>query len=363
MEPSKRAFTLANIALISSAFLGRNASAQSGAILKSAVPIGPKAAAFVKKMGLTYPICQAGIGRAAGPDLAAAVSSAGGLGALGLTWAPDTIVKEQVTRVRQLTKLPFAVNYVLGFEPKTLPTALEAGAPVVQFSWGIPTKEISLVRSFGAKVGVQVCTPDGAKQALALGVDYLICQGIEGGGHVQASSSWRTMLPEILALAGDVPVIVAGGLGDGKQLREAMRHGASGGLFGTRFVASKESPAHDDYKRAIVNATSVDTAMTICFNRGWANATHRVLRNATLELWEAAGSPPIGKRPGEEEIIANMGGTPVQRYSFAPPTNVTTGAHMEMTLYAGQSVDTIHEILSAGDIVRKLWSECVGVKA
>lgn len=317
-------------------------------------------AGFAKKMGLKYPICQAGIGRAAGPELAAAVSTAGGLGALGLTWATETMVKEQIARVLTLTKQPFAVNYVLGFEPKTLPIALESGAPVVQFSWGIPSKEVALVRSFGAKLGVQVATLEGAKKALSLGVDYLICQGIEAGGHVQASSSWRSTLPRMVELAGEVPVLVAGGLGDGKQLREAIRYGAAGGLFGTRFIASTESPAHDEYKRAVIAAAAEDTSMTICFNRGWANATHRVLRNGTLEVWEATGSPPVGRRPGEEDMISNMGGNPVQRYSFAPPTSNTTGARMDMALYAGQSVDTIHEVLDAGDIVRKLWSECVG---
>src|SRR6185295_12319244 len=128
------------------------------------------------------------------------------------------------------------------------------------------------------------------------GTDYLICQGIEAGGHVQALSALYEVLPAVIAEAKEVPVLAAGGIANGAQIRRALLAGASGVLVGTRFVATKEAGAHQEYKTAITQARASDTVMTLCFQDGWANAPHRVLRNRTVELWEAAGCPPPGNR-------------------------------------------------------------------
>jgi nitronate monooxygenase len=143
-----------------------------------------------------------------------------------------------VRQVRAVTGRVFQVNFVLAFPPRSLPAALEAGAPVVTFSWGDPAPHLGLVRAAGARVGVQVTTPAGASRALDSGVDFLICQGVEAGGHVQATRPLWDVLPRVVEAAGEVPVIAAGGIGDGVGTARALALGAAGAMLGTRFVAT-----------------------------------------------------------------------------------------------------------------------------
>jgi len=255
--------------------------------------------------GLKYPIFNAGMGGTAIPELAIAVSNAGGLGAISGSSNPAAaigvdVVRQRVLRVKSATNRPFAVNFLLAFDPVTLPIALDAGAPIVQFAWGIPTLEnVTTIRNAGAKMGIQISSVAGARRALDVGADYLICQGTEAGGHVQATSALYEVVPAVIDLAKTVPVLAAGGIANGAQIRRALLAGASGVLIGTRFVATKEAGAHEEYKTSIIRAKASDTVLTVCFHDGWESAPHRVLRNRTLELWEAAGCLPPGKRPGE----------------------------------------------------------------
>lgn len=360
MDKSRRAFTASGLAIASSVLLAGKTSAEPSKPAAGGAD-SAKAAAFVKKVGIQYPVCNAVFDGPGVPELAGAVSEAGGLGGMGFTWLPEDVARDYVKRTKALTKKPFAIGYVLEFEPRTLGIALEAGAPVVQFSWGTPTAaQVAFVRSFGAKVGMQICNLTGALQAFDLGVDYISCQGQEAGGHVQAQSSWRETLGPIIARAGDTPVLVAGGLADGKALREALSLGASGGVFGTRFVATRESAAYPEYKKRLVDGTPSETSLTVCFDGGWNNALHRVLRNATLDNWAAAGAKSAGKRPGEGDIVARLGSREFPRYLTPPPSVGMTGSPMDMPLYSGLGVGSIHDIPAAGDLVRRIWGECIG---
>jgi len=178
---------------------------------------------------------------------------------------------------------------------------------------------------------------------------------------VQASSALYDVLPAVIEEAKTVPVLAAGGIANGAHIRRALLAGASGVMMGTRFVATKEAGGHDDYKNAIARAKAADTVMTVCFQDGWANAPHRVLRNRTLEMWEAAGCPPPGKRPGEGEVLTTnaVNGATKRRYSFSTPGRDDRGALDELALYAGQGVDAIRDIPSAGELVARLWRECL----
>lgn len=323
----------------------------------------PNVASFVSKLGIKRPICQAVMDLGGGmAELSAAISEAGGLGGMGVSWHSADEVADFVKRACALTKAPFAVGYVLSFEPTTLATALESGAPVVQFSWGTPKPAtVSLVRSFDAKIGMQVSSLAGAKQAFDLGVDYLSIQGQEAGGHVQASASWRDTIGAVVQSAGDVPVLVAGGLANGKALREVLSLGCAGGVFGTRFLATEESPSADSYKKRLAHASTADTMLTVCFDGGWPNALHRVLRNETTEMWEAAGSGPAGSRPGEGDVIAYLGNTPLERYSIFGPNKRMIGPDLtQMALYAGTSVDGITDIPPVAELIERIWQECIG---
>jgi nitronate monooxygenase len=186
----------------------------------------------------------------------------------------------------------------------------------------------------------------------------VICQGVEAGGHVQSTTPLATLLPQVLALTQDVPVVAAGGLGNGGDISWALNEGATAVMLGTRFVATKESRAHALYKEAIVNAKQTDTSYSICFDGDWPYAAHRVLRNETLNQWESAGCPPSGSRPGEQDSVARMSsGEKVRRYSSITPTDSMTGDVLDCSLYAGTSVGKITDIPKAKELVLRMWNE------
>jgi nitronate monooxygenase len=314
--------------------------------------------AFMSKYGLKYPVLQAPSG---GQELAAAISNAGGIGAFALWRTSPETARQNVETMRTRTKKPFIVNYVLTFEPESVPAAVDAGAPIVQFSWGIPAAAtVAAIRWAGATFGVQVATPDGARAAVDAGAAYLVAQGVEAGGHVQSSTPLKELLPRVLAEARDVPVLVAGGVSTGAQMRQAMLDGAAGVLMGTRFMATQESSAHADYKSALTHAKAGDAALSVCFSDSWESATHRCLRNGTLTRWEAAGCPPRGRRPGEGDVVATgANGRKVMRYSIAPPQRDMTGNVTDLAMYAGQGVGDIKDIPTVDALLTRMWAECL----
>ena len=178
---------------------------------------------------------------------------------------------------------------------------------------------------------------------------------------MQALSALYDTLPAVIAEAKNVPVLAAGGIANGAHIRRALLAGASGALIGTRFVATRESLGHDDYKSALTRAKAIDTVLTICFQDGWANAPHRVLRNKTVEMWEAAGCPPPGQRPGEGDVVSTnvVSGAPKRRYGIGSPVANDRGTLSELPHWAGTGVDAIRDIPSAADLVPRLWRECL----
>ena len=231
MATSRRDF-LKNSALVGSALgtAGTPNLAGGHAVQADVIP-SRKSTELLRLLNLKYPIFQAPHA-GAGPDLVAAVSNAGGMGILGgLNRLTPEAVHEYVTAARNLTKRLFAVNYLLAFDSRSLPFALEAGAPVLHFSWGLPTKDmVSTVRRAGSKFGVQIANAAGARAALDLGADYLVCQGVEAGGHVQSSTALYEVLPTILDEARNTPVLAVGAISHGRKIRRALMAGASGAM-------------------------------------------------------------------------------------------------------------------------------------
>jgi len=304
------------------------------------------------------PILQAPIGSLATVGLAAAVSNAGGLGSLALTWTDLNLAVDRVRALRAATSSPFFVNFALAFEPHALQHVLDAGAPAVTFSWGLPGELTKLVHGSGAAVGVQVGSLAGAKSALDDGCDFLICQGVEAGGHVQSSIPLRELLHVVVAEACGIPVIAAGGLADGADIADVLRLGANGAMLGTRFVATTESHAHPAYKSLLVESSCRDTVLTSCFNGDWPLALQRVLRNRTLNEWERAGCGPPGRRPGENEVtVRQTDGKAIMRYDDTPPNAGMVGDVLSCCLYAGTGVEKIQSIMSAQALVYELCSD------
>jgi nitronate monooxygenase len=314
-------------------------------------------------LNIQYPIIQAPTGSAVISDMTAAVSNCGALGAIPLSWSSAQQAVKTITDVQSKTKDSFFANFVLSFEPIALPAALDSGTRVIQFSWGMPSSAmIDAIRSVNAVMGIQVTSKESAETALDLGADYLVCQGMEAGGHVHASKPLARALEEVLDVAGNVPVAASAGIATGHKMREYMQMGAAGVVMGSRFVASKESAAHDQYKKALINSNSEDTVFTTCMNKGWDNATHRILRNSTFKMWESAGCPSPGTRPGETDIIATYGrNKTIERYSVESPNRRYSGDIEAMAVYAGTGVNDISDAPGVEEIINRVWSEFLDV--
>ncbi|HEY2663322.1 MAG TPA: nitronate monooxygenase [Candidatus Binataceae bacterium] len=332
----------------------------------STIPLPtPRAKALMEVFGLKYPIFEAPHGNQTCPELCIAVANAGAMGSLAaFIFDSDETAHNAVSKVRSATKGNFFVNFVLQFGAKALQATLDAGAPTIEFSWGVPTKAmVAAVRASKAKLGIQVINAESTRVALDLGADFLVCQGTEAGGHVEASRGLYETLSIVLKEAGKTPVIAAGGIGNGEGIYKALAAGASAAALGTRFVATAESTAHPDYKRALVAADAKDTALTICFQDGWA-AMHRVLRNRTFTMWETAGSSLPGKRPGEGDVVATQAdGTKVVRYEGTAPRPGFVGAVTDCPMWAGTSVEHIKDLPAAGELVGRLWRECEAARS
>lgn len=301
---------------------------------------------------LNVKLLQAPIGSCCTPELAAAVSNHGGLGALALTWKSAEQVKQIIQATQKLTNRAFQANFVLCFQVEAqLQSAIQSRVPVITFSWGIPSP--LMVNSIvDAKIpfGVQVFSISEAKRAKDLGADFLITQGIEAGGHVQGTLPLIHQV-EILKTSNiNLPLVAAGGIGTPDDAIKVLSSGAEAVMIGTRFVASTESAAHDNYKKLLLSSFPTDTVLTECFSVGWPDAPHRVLRNSTLELWEQKSDLP--KFSGA--ITAE--GTPIPILSDTPPVRGTTGDIEKMCLYAGTSVSGVTRIVSAAEIIEEFRS-------
>ncbi len=312
-------------------------------------------------LGIELPIIQAPIGSATCPALAAAVSEAGGLGMLALSWRNTDEMRQIVRETQKLTSRPFGVNLVLEWnQQERLQVCLEEGVKIVSFFWGEPAPYVQKAHEAGALAIHMVATAAEAGRAVECGVDAIVAQGWEAGGHVWGKVATLPLVPQVVDAVAPVPVIAAGGIADGRGIAAALMLGAAGVWIGTRFLASEEAAVHPLYKEKILEATENDTVYSGLFDIGWENAPHRTLRNSTVEQWEAAGCPPNQQRPNEGQEIATFAdGRVVLRYSDVIPLPKMTGNLEALALYAGQSVGVVSRIEPAGEIVRQLANETV----
>lgn len=317
------------------------------------------------RLGISTPIVQAPIGSATTPALAAAVSDAGALGMLAVTWAAPEVVARRVRETRALTSSPFGVNVCLDFPVLgQLDAALEAGARIVSTFWGDPAAVSGRLRAAGVLHLHTVGSPQEARAAVDAGVDVVVAQGWEAGGHVWGRVATLPLVPAVVDAVAPVPVIAAGGIADGRGIAAVLVLGAQAAWLGTRFLTAVEAPTHDAYRAAVLAAAPTDAVHTRCFDGGWPDAPHRVLRNGTLSRWEAAGRPAAPQRPGEGEVVATDGrGREHLRYDDAPPLRSLDGQVGDMALYAGQSVGLVDDVASAGDIVRALTRQAAAALA
>ncbi|PYM14101.1 MAG: nitronate monooxygenase [Candidatus Rokuibacteriota bacterium] len=354
-------------------------------------------------LGIEHPILQSGMGNIAGPDLVAEVSSAGGLGILAGLNVPPDVLRDGIREVRKRTSRPFGVNLWLhetvespvdvatipdttvagaqrelnryrerlgipttSARPATLPALLPSAIDVI-LEERVPVFSTALVRHHhaelvqrcharGVKVVTMVTTVDAARAAAASGVDVIVAQGGEAGGHRSVGDKpasaeavgigTMALVPQIVD-AVQVPVVAAGGIADGRGLVAALALGATGVLLGTRFVASREATVPEFWKKALLEHESDATAITDVFTGLWA----RALRNTMSEEYRTSGAPvlpPLVQRAAAFDVYAAS--AKQQNREYYP-------------MFSGQSVGLIHDLPGAGEVVATIMREAQDVLA
>jgi nitronate monooxygenase len=313
---------------------------------------------FCERFGVASPVVVAPMGPdLTGPELVAAVSNAGGFGILQAQLCPPPLLRDQIRYLHTLTDKPFGVNFVLHFPHHAgIQVCIDERIAALSFFWGDPSEFVAPAHDAGIAVLHQVGSVEAAVRAQKVGVDVIIAQGIEAGGHVAGEVSTMVLLPRIVDAVAPVLVLAAGGIADARGLAAALCLGADGVVMGTRFLATPEANAHPVYKAGLVAASEEDTVRTILFGHGWPDAPHRTLRTRFVKEWVDRERETQDSR-SDQPIIgrAVIGGAeiPIHRFASMPPNVQATGDIESMSLFAGQSVGLVDEIRPAAEILRE----------
>ena len=318
---------------------------------------------LTEALDIEVPIVQAPVGSATCPALAATVADAGAVGMLAVSWRDEAATREVITETQRRTEGVFGVNIVVDPAAKSVPTethvdvCLEEDVDLFSFSFGDAAPYIDRVHAHGGTVLQSVGSVEEARDAVDAGVDILVAQGWEAGGHVQSEVATLPLVPRIVDAVPDTPVIAAGGIADGRGIAAVLTLGAAGAWLGTRFLATEEVHVHRLYRRQVLDATETDTVYSTLFDEGWPDVPHRVLENETVTEWVDAGKPST-ERPGDDDIIAETEtGVPVRRYEDSLAVPGMSGDVEALPLYAGQSAGLTDEVRPAATLVKSLADE------
>jgi enoyl-[acyl-carrier protein] reductase II len=326
---------------------------------------------FTDAYGLRTPIVQAGMAFVGmTPDLAVAVSNAGAMGSLGVGLMPAPAITATIGAIRAGTTGPFHVNLITIFtQPDQIDAVCASGVAATSFHWGHPPRAwIDQLHASGVRVFEQVGSVDDARRAVDDGVDVIVAQGQEAGGHNYATLPTFALVPLVVDAVAPALVLASGGIADGRGLAAALMLGADGAWIGTRLVATVESAAHEGYKSRLVAAQALDTELTAMFGPDMpAFNPMRVLRNQVVREW----SDRVAEIPAdttELPVIGKMelGGQVVQMHKFAnlvPMRDLTTGDLEEMALLAGQGVGLVGSVQPAGAVVAEMTAQAEAMLA
>jgi enoyl-[acyl-carrier protein] reductase II len=304
-------------------------------------------------LGIEHPVLLAGMGGVAFAEVCAAVSEAGGYGCLGMAALPPEQIRDEMRKVKALTSKPFAVDLLTAL-PETLLNAvdiiIDEGASAFVAGLGVPAPIMKKLKGAGLKVMAVCGTVNHGRKAQDAGCDAVIAQGTEGGGHT-GKVAGMALIPQMVD-ALDIPVVAAGSIIDGRGLAAALAFGAVGVWMGTRFIASVEGNAAPGYKDAILKARDEDTLITRCFT----GKTLRSIKNSYTTEWESK-QDQIQPFPIQAMVSAQVGAN-------LTLMGITENIDADRScLAAGQGAGGIHEILPAGEIVRRTVAEAEAVIA
>ena len=304
-------------------------------------------------LGIEYPIISAPMAGTAAAELAAAVSNAGGFGMIGSRVQPDPEwLRAQIHTARELTNRPFGVGFISSAPrmERAVEVAIEEKVAAISHSFADVTPYVSAAQAAGTKVLAQVQTVALAESAALAGVDVITAQGTEAGGHTGHNGT-LPLVAAVIDIAGGIPVLASGGIGDGRGLAAVLMLGAEGAWIGTRFVASLEWGGPDWVRQKVTEASADDTLLTKVYDLAGAapfppEISHRVLRNEFTDTWHGR----------DQEIIARR-----QELQDQIDAAARAGDPRIASVNAGGVTGLIDGVEPAGDIVRRIVAEAEAI--
>ena len=303
---------------------------------------------FMKELGLKYPIFQGGMAWVADGKLAAAVSNAGGLGIIGSGNAPGSVVADEIESAKSLTKKPFGVNVMLlspyADEVVKVILANKDSVAVVTTGAGNPAKYIEKLKDAGIKVIPVVGSVALARMMERVGVDAVVAEGMESGGHIGKLTT-MALVPQVVD-AVKIPVIAAGGIGDGRGMAAAFMLGAEGVQMGTRFLVATESKIHPNYKKAVLRAKDASTLVT----GEYAGHPSRVLKNKMAKTYIGIEKEEALKPHPDYDKLEELGTGSLRRAVIEG--DAETGSFM-----AGEIAGMVKKEQPAAEILAEVYSQ------
>ena len=303
---------------------------------------------FMKELGLKYPIFQGGMAWVADGKLAAAVSNAGGLGIIGSGNAPGSVVADEIESAKSLTKKPFGVNVMLlspyADEVVKVILANKDSVAVVTTGAGNPAKYIEKLKDAGIKVIPVVGSVALARMMERVGVDAVVAEGMESGGHIGKLTT-MALVPQVVD-AVKIPVIAAGGIGDGRGMAAAFMLGAEGVQMGTRFLVATESKIHPNYKKAVLRAKDASTLVT----GEYAGHPSRVLKNKMAKTYIGIEKEEALKPHPDYDKLEELGTGSLRRAVIEGDSE--TGSFM-----AGEIAGMVKKEQPAAEILAEVYSQ------
>jgi enoyl-[acyl-carrier protein] reductase II len=308
---------------------------------------------LTEMLGIEHPVMLAGMGGVSYHHLVAAVSEAGGIGTFGASTMSPEELPEEIAAAKALTAKPIGVDLLTampGQVERGIQSVIDGGAALFVAGLGVPREVIDLLHDHNILVGSMCGKVRHAVSAVASGVDLVIAQGTEGGGHTGTVAT-MALVPQVVdAVEGKVPVVAAGGLFDGRGLAASLALGADGVWIGTRFIATPEARAVNGYKESLIELPEDGTVIS----RAFTGKTCRVIRNDWTQHFE---QHPEELQPFPAQAVASAR---AGVNHLGAPSGTDVDVRKEF-MPCGQGVGAIHDLVPAGDLVRRIVAEAEAV--